>query len=233
MDDQLLSLLAAVCADPAADSPRLIMADRLDELGECDRAEFIRVQCEMDRLDALWRVNALPRDFPSERRGILRTRGRELYRVLGQSLVSSLPLAVGPRFDSVFCRGFVKSVSLTAADFLEHADELLWHPSQDRLCPPTAQPVEKVILTTPWPGHIRMVFDKFPKDKPVPATVYLTEGYDSPGRPVMVTKKWYGKKPRHTRTHAEMLQLVWPWVEFVMPTHSPRRQAFDRRTRRA
>ena len=44
------SLLAAVLADPDDDAPRLIYADWLDEQGDCDRAEFIRVQCELARV---------------------------------------------------------------------------------------------------------------------------------------------------------------------------------------
>lgn len=40
-------LLRAVLADPASDDSRLIYADYLDEQGEADRAEFIRVQVEL------------------------------------------------------------------------------------------------------------------------------------------------------------------------------------------
>lgn len=41
------SFLAAIIADPQEDAPRLIFADWLEEHGERDRAEFIRVQCEL------------------------------------------------------------------------------------------------------------------------------------------------------------------------------------------
>lgn len=43
------SLLRAVLADPASDDARLIYADYLDEQGEADRAEFVRVQVELAR----------------------------------------------------------------------------------------------------------------------------------------------------------------------------------------
>ena len=39
-----LDFIRAINADPDDDSPRLIFADWLDEQGECERAEFIRVQ---------------------------------------------------------------------------------------------------------------------------------------------------------------------------------------------
>lgn len=43
--------IAAIIADPDADLPRLIYADWLDENGQCDRAEFIRCQCELARMN--------------------------------------------------------------------------------------------------------------------------------------------------------------------------------------
>jgi uncharacterized protein (TIGR02996 family) len=48
---QYADLLRAVIASPEDDAPRLILADYLDEQGECDRAEFIRVQCALARDD--------------------------------------------------------------------------------------------------------------------------------------------------------------------------------------
>jgi uncharacterized protein (TIGR02996 family) len=44
------ALLAAICADPDDDTPRLVFADWLDENGESARAEFIRAQVEFARL---------------------------------------------------------------------------------------------------------------------------------------------------------------------------------------
>src|SRR5678815_3911516 len=43
------TLLAAILADPAADMPRLAYADCLEESGQPERAEFIRVQVELAR----------------------------------------------------------------------------------------------------------------------------------------------------------------------------------------
>lgn len=55
-----------------------------------------------------------------------------------------------------FTRGFVAHVTCTAAWWLAHADALHWHPSQGRPCPETAQPLEKVTLTT-WPAGLELV----------------------------------------------------------------------------
>src|SRR5215471_15158597 len=45
------ALLAAVWEYPHEDTPRLVYADWLQENGQPERAEFIRVQCEMWRID--------------------------------------------------------------------------------------------------------------------------------------------------------------------------------------
>lgn len=44
-------------------------------------------------------------------------------------------------------RGFIASVTCTAADWLRHADTLVWHPGQTVECPATAQPITRVVLT--------------------------------------------------------------------------------------
>ena len=43
-------LLAGVIASPDDDGPRMVMADWLEKRGQSERAEFIRVQCELARL---------------------------------------------------------------------------------------------------------------------------------------------------------------------------------------
>lgn len=45
------SLLQAIFEHPADDAVRLVYADWLEENGDCERAEFIRVQVELARLD--------------------------------------------------------------------------------------------------------------------------------------------------------------------------------------
>src|SRR5690348_16957962 len=71
-------LLEAVLLDPADTSVRLMLADALEEAGEGQRAEFIRVQCELARADDSWRP---PEGLtPSEARDRLRRRQRELLK---------------------------------------------------------------------------------------------------------------------------------------------------------
>lgn len=47
MTDRLTQCLLTVLANPADDGPRLVYADLLEECGQCDRAEFIRMQVEL------------------------------------------------------------------------------------------------------------------------------------------------------------------------------------------
>src|SRR4051794_19420115 len=44
------AFLRAIIDNPDDDLPRLVYADWLDEHGDPDRAEFIRVQCELVRI---------------------------------------------------------------------------------------------------------------------------------------------------------------------------------------
>ena len=56
------SLYAAICAGPRDDLPKLVFADWLDEHGDPERAEFIRLQCaaESDASPALtWKIRTL------------------------------------------------------------------------------------------------------------------------------------------------------------------------------
>jgi uncharacterized protein (TIGR02996 family) len=99
--------LQAILADPDSDTPRLIYADWLEEQGD-PRGEFIRTQCE---------AAALPLD--SERRLMLLRRGEKMQKQ-AQWLADLRRICV-----SLECRrGVVEQVSLTAEDFLAHAQVL-------------------------------------------------------------------------------------------------------------
>jgi len=55
------AFLAAICANPADDLPRLVYADWLDEHDQSNYAEFIRMQCEMARVPRYEKVWAYAR----------------------------------------------------------------------------------------------------------------------------------------------------------------------------
>src|SRR6476619_554029 len=97
------ALLAAIRAAPADDAPRLIYADWLDEHGRPERAEFIRVQCELAR-----------RDDPA-----LRRREADLLAAHHDDLAG--PLAV-PHLRFRFERGFPVAFGHTGV-FMRHERE--------------------------------------------------------------------------------------------------------------
>jgi uncharacterized protein (TIGR02996 family) len=112
-----LAFLRAICDDPADDSPRLVFADWLDEHGEPERAEFIRLQCEL----------AGRPDRPG-RWQELRDRQDELLRRHGPRWRAELPSWL--RAVGVFRRGFVDSLACTADAFLARAGDLETLPVQ-------------------------------------------------------------------------------------------------------
>lgn len=120
MDDEP-ALLAAIEARPGDDTPRLAYADWLDEhAGDRPdpaaariRAEFIRVQC------AIRKVEALPGDEQRphvhlwmRQQTLLDHHRRDLLGPLGGELTY---------FDAIFDRGFVSQLAVPAGVFLRHA----------------------------------------------------------------------------------------------------------------
>jgi uncharacterized protein (TIGR02996 family) len=109
------ALLAAVCANPDDDTPRLVFADWLEENGEPERAEFIRVQIE------------LPACGPGKRRLHLSRRELELLNEHEEEWVEHLRPYMFEWSDKpwAFRRGFVERLELQAETFIEQGEELL------------------------------------------------------------------------------------------------------------
>jgi uncharacterized protein (TIGR02996 family) len=99
-------LLQAMLNDPDDDSLRLIHADWLDEQGETDRAEFIRVQCGIARLE-----EADPDRLPLQRRE---------WELLQQNRVQWTP-PFSRAIDRVaFRRGLLSHATLSVTRFAAH-----------------------------------------------------------------------------------------------------------------
>ena len=114
------AFLAAITASPDDDLPRLVYADWLDETcqqGAAARAEFIRVQCELERLP--------PGD---DRRLQLRLREAALWKRhrrewTAEAVEAIQPVeAVKPKWE--FRRGFLHGLTLQARRFPQVADAL-------------------------------------------------------------------------------------------------------------
>src|SRR6184192_4170663 len=105
------ALLAAIRQAPDDDAPRLIYADWLDEHGQPERAEFVRVQCAMERIPprtARWRP--------------LNDRAQQLERDWRSTWTGPAHELVN---DAYLGRGFVDRVLLTLDQFAASAAELV------------------------------------------------------------------------------------------------------------
>jgi uncharacterized protein (TIGR02996 family) len=120
------ALLRAVCENPDDDTPRLVFADWLDEHDEPERAEFIRLQCEVARLQT-----------DDAQLGGLSRRASELQKQFGKQWLDQLPtprsanvrwVAAAPNGwldGKTFDRGFACQLfAQTAAGLAKHADVL-------------------------------------------------------------------------------------------------------------
>jgi uncharacterized protein (TIGR02996 family) len=117
------AFLADICSRPDLDAPRLIYADWLDEHGQAERAEFIRLSC---------RLAGLAEDHP-EHAGLLE-RERLLLAEHEAEWRAPLPALPGVRWGD-WERGFVGEVEvLHARAFRDHADTLFAAIPVGRLC---------------------------------------------------------------------------------------------------
>jgi len=124
------ALLAAIRTAPYDDAPRLIYADWLDENGQPERAEFIRIQCQLARVDD----------------SALRRRETELLAAHHDAFAS--PLAA-PHMRFRFRRGFIVAFGHTgvfASRLLRDGaavfgDWLQFHPDGSVFKGSAAQPV--------------------------------------------------------------------------------------------
>jgi uncharacterized protein (TIGR02996 family) len=102
-----------IVADPADDAPRLIYADWLDEQGDADRAEFIRIQIRLENLPK-WE----PDRFDLEERSL------DLLSAHWDDWTAGLPEAAR-RGQLTFRRGFVGEARMPSERFLDCGDELI------------------------------------------------------------------------------------------------------------
>ena len=106
------ALVNAIADHPREDTPRLALGDWLEENGQPERAEFVRVSCEAARTRA-----------GTERRAELLDRADDLLAIHEAEWLGEW---AGRLIDWDFSRGFLRRVRMTARTFLEHGEELFW-----------------------------------------------------------------------------------------------------------
>src|SRR4051794_30439631 len=105
------AFLCDIIEHPEDDAPRLVYADWLDDHGQPERAEFIRLQC---------RLASLPDRDPQG--PALRQREGELLQANRDQWTAGLKGLVR---DCRFERGFVCWVETSGEQFIEHGGRLL------------------------------------------------------------------------------------------------------------
>jgi uncharacterized protein (TIGR02996 family) len=114
------AFLHAICENPDDDTPRLVFADWLDEHGEADRAEFIRLQIE---------IAGLPEGVKKKKK---QTREKQLLNMHKEKWTEHLKefqasRTLHPTLDGTFCkfrRGFVDGIHSDAPALLEQGERL-------------------------------------------------------------------------------------------------------------
>lgn len=131
MDSQERALLEEIAEHPDDDMPRLIYADWLEERGS-PRAEFIRVQCELEQTQETARYQQL-RGMEKE---FLKQHEREWLVGLARDQIGYLR----------FRRGFIESIQTTVKYFHQVVAEryYLW-------------PIQTVDLSISSPGDLRLL----------------------------------------------------------------------------
>src|SRR5438552_1311228 len=118
------AFLCDICEHPDDDSPRLIYADWLEEHGQRDLAEFIRLQCQLDDGTGWWNHSPDP-SYTARERELLESHRDQFLGPLAPVLNNanlSTDLDRYPPY--LFHRGFVEYAYLTAEDLWEHGDTL-------------------------------------------------------------------------------------------------------------
>jgi uncharacterized protein (TIGR02996 family) len=110
------AFLRAIADNPDDDLPRLVFADWLDEHGEPERAEFIRVQCELAGMTA-----------NDPRRLALTVRQNELWSAHRDRWLPSIPVGIQV---SPFQRGFLAELQGAFSRFELCAELAVDHPIQ-------------------------------------------------------------------------------------------------------
>jgi uncharacterized protein (TIGR02996 family) len=111
------ALLAAICAQPDEDTPRLAFADWCDENGDPARAEFIRLQFKAERY-----AEHTPErlDIDEHASALLeQNRGEWIDGVPDWALDPQWPPTIGD-----FCHGFLDRIAATAENVLTHSNDL-------------------------------------------------------------------------------------------------------------
>lgn len=126
-DPEWTAWLLVVGENPADDLPRLAAADWLDERGDSERAEYIRLQCSAEDRPApeiLWKIRKLENSLNGQLWAVEACPNLVTFEFAGGSpTLASLSVQHGERVR--FRRGFPDAVSCPASDWLAHGSGIV------------------------------------------------------------------------------------------------------------
>jgi uncharacterized protein (TIGR02996 family) len=154
------ALFRAICEQPWEDTPRLVYADWLDENGQPERAEFIRLQIELAAIppNKRWntpqqeRTNALQLEWdPVERQVAMKVAKRS-----EKSWSADLPTGKGVEWEPWYWRGFRHAVTFSSMKAVgTHADAVVMAGPVDRVTVKRLQPLTVApLLALPWVARL-------------------------------------------------------------------------------
>jgi uncharacterized protein (TIGR02996 family) len=155
--DKSRGFLEAILAHPGDDTPRLIFADWLEEQGDSDRAEFIRVQVHRASLPE-W----------DARQVRLRLRERALLAQHGPEWKATLPSIPGVHWDE-FRRGFVATAMFSSFAVLGASVSACW----------AAAPIEAVSIRWPRRDESSEAIPPIPGLRELTITAHLVDHRDA------------------------------------------------------
>jgi uncharacterized protein (TIGR02996 family) len=156
MTDDGEALLRAICEQPWEDTPRLMYADWLEENGQPERAEFIRLQIELATMarNEQWktpqydRASELQRKWdPTEHQIKVKVAKKPKH-----PWSAKLPTAVGVEWQPWYTRGFRNAVTFSSMKPVRaHADAVMAASPVDDVTVKRLQPLTVApILAMPW-----------------------------------------------------------------------------------
>lgn len=220
-DPTLDGLLAGILEHPGEDDRRLIYADRCEELGLYERAEFVRAQVELASPRPWSKGHTVchhekPQDFCccSCDGCVFRVRTRDLLAADGPPILGArtrwvngvaetqayrwMPLGAIEADWCDFRRGFVERITLSAESWLRHADGLT-----------RAAPIREVVLTTPM--VVKMLYASRTR-----VDYQLIGGRGRfTGTPLVMRHCAAGELPDYTTPM--LLAAEWPRIKFTLP----------------
>jgi uncharacterized protein (TIGR02996 family) len=110
------AILRTIVENPHDDAPRLVYADWLEEHGRVERAEFIRLQCALDRMS------------PAEKQAHFNwsARAKALWDRHRSEWLAELPQPTGVDWFTEFRRGFPHGISFAHVRAFEDAADLVF-----------------------------------------------------------------------------------------------------------